>query len=172
MPDSYPIAFLGGRFLEITKASVSVLDRGFLYGDGLFESVRICRGKLFRWREHLERILSGAAFLKLRLGCSGEDLTRAALDLVEKNEASEAILRINISRGIGERGYSIRHAGKPTILITLHQAPVLNEKKLERWKFQIAHSVRLPSNNVLAAYKTLLTGKPSDELMGGSRSGS
>src|SRR5437762_2463519 len=53
---------LNGRFVAEKRAVVSVLDRGFLYGDGLFETIPVCHGRPFRWTQHLERLKRGAAF--------------------------------------------------------------------------------------------------------------
>ncbi|HTV62493.1 MAG TPA: aminotransferase class IV, partial [Verrucomicrobiae bacterium] len=56
------------------RAVVSIFDRGLLYGDGLFETIRIVNGQPFRWREHWERFESGAGFLKIRLPLGREKL--------------------------------------------------------------------------------------------------
>ena len=61
------LVFLNGVFVPEEKAVISVFDRGFLYGDGLFEAIRIFNGRPFRWREHIDRMRSGAGFLKIKL---------------------------------------------------------------------------------------------------------
>ena len=93
-------------FLPELEAKVSVFDRGFLYGDGIFETIRICRGTPFRWEQHLERLREGASALRIRVPMSGEDLAATAQELVRCNQVPEAILRITLSRGAGRRGYS------------------------------------------------------------------
>src|ERR1051325_10559917 len=97
--------FLNGRFVPERRAVISVLDRGFLYGDGLFETMRVCRGRPFRWAQHLDRLERGAAFLNLRLPVSDAALRRFAERLVRKNRMPEALLRLTASRGVGPRGY-------------------------------------------------------------------
>ena len=61
------LVFLNGQFVPEERAVVSVFDRCFLYGDGLFETIRICRGRAFRLTQHLERLAQGAGFLKIKL---------------------------------------------------------------------------------------------------------
>ncbi|HTV60954.1 MAG TPA: aminotransferase class IV, partial [Verrucomicrobiae bacterium] len=94
-----------------------------LYGDGLFETIRIVNGQPFRWREHWERFESGAGFLKIRLPLGREKLRGMAGQLVAKNRRPDSVLRLTLSRGPGGRGYSPRKATRPTLALTLHPAP-------------------------------------------------
>src|SRR5277367_698237 len=126
------IVFLNGRFVPEDRAVVSVFDRGFLYGDGLFEGLLVTNGRPFRWREHMERLQRGVNFLKLTMPFSPEELLRHALRLVKRNKMPECILRLSISRGITARGYSPKNAAKPAVVMTLHPAPVI--RKLPRWR--------------------------------------
>jgi aminodeoxychorismate lyase len=146
------LIFLNGQFVPEERAVVSVLDRGFLYGDGLFETMRIFNGKPFRWREHLERFQSGSEFLKIKLPFASEALRGFADELIAKNNLPDALLRVTLSRGIGVRGYSPKGAENPTIVMSLHPAP-RNDDKSPRWKL-IASTHRLPANEPLAHFKT------------------
>src|SRR2546423_3079092 len=119
------IVFLNGQFVTEEKAVVSIFDRGFLYGDGLFESVRIHKGKPFCWPEHMERMRRGAEFLHLRIPFAAEKLLEYVNHLVEQNKLPEALLRITLSRGVGPRGYSPTGANLPVLAMSLHPAPVL-----------------------------------------------
>src|SRR6266568_261111 len=76
------IIWLNGRFLPEEEAVVSVFDRGFLFGDGLFETLRVHRGKPFCWAAHLERLQRGANFLGIKLPFAPQDLLAAARGLV------------------------------------------------------------------------------------------
>lgn len=117
------IVFLNGKFVSEHHAVVSIFDRGLLYGDGLFETIRIVNGQPFRWREHWERFESGAGFLKIRLPLGREKLRGLAGQLVAKNKKPDSVLRLTLSRGPGGRGYSPRKANWPTLAMTLHPAP-------------------------------------------------
>jgi aminodeoxychorismate lyase len=129
-----------------------VFDRGFLYGDGLFETIHIFNGKPFRWREHLERLQAGAEFLKIKLPFAPEALRGFVDELIAKNNLPDALLRVTLSRGIGVRGYSPKGAESPTVVMSLHPAPA-NGSKSSRWKL-ITSSHRLPANEPLAQFKT------------------
>src|SRR5580692_38173 len=100
------LVFLNGAFVPEEKAVVSVFDRGFLYGDGLFETIRIINGNLFRWPEHFTRLHAGAKFLKIKVPFSAWQLQRIADELIARNEMPDSLLRVNLSRGTGLPGYS------------------------------------------------------------------
>src|ERR1051326_1338966 len=118
--------FLNGQFVAETQAVVSVNDRGFMYGDGLFETMRVFNGKPFRMAQHLERMVRGADYLKIKLPHTPKELQQLAAQIIEKNSMPDSILRVTLTRGPGERGYSPRGADKPTIVITLYPAPPLD----------------------------------------------
>src|SRR5215468_8463162 len=98
---------------------VSVFDRGFLYGDGLFETMRVYNGKPFRWAQHLERLHRGMEFVKIPLPFSVEDLRGFADQLISQNGMPDSVLRLNVSRGVGRRGYSPVGAEHPTVVMSL-----------------------------------------------------
>jgi aminodeoxychorismate lyase len=147
------IVFLNGKFVAEEKATVSVLDRGFLYGDGLFEGVLFKRGRPFRWFEHMNRMAEGIEFLKLTVPYTPKQLEQFALELVKRNRMADCILRLSLSRGITARGYSPRNAIRPAIVMTVHPLPSLDEKKTPRWRV-ITASLRLPVNDPLTRFKT------------------
>ena len=126
--------YLNGQFVAEADATVSVFDRGFLYGDGLFEAVRIHSGKPFRWTQHLQRLRRGATFLGIALRPDGSGLTGIARELLLRNEVNEGVLRIALSRGVGARGYSPKGADAPTLVLSTHPAPALPATGLPQWK--------------------------------------
>lgn len=145
------LIFLNGQFVPEERAVVSVFDRGFLYGDGLFETLRVFNGTPFRWAEHMERLQSGAAYLKLALPCPVDKLRRAADELIVRNKMPDALMRITVSRGVGIRGYSPKGANSPTLVISLHPAP--STDAVPQWKLVTA-SFHLPAGEALAQFKT------------------
>lgn len=114
---------LDGRLAPETGAQVSIFDRGFLYGDGLFETLRICRGRLPLVRRHLERLESGLRLLRIDLPGGGSALADQATRLVKVNSVQDGLLRLQVTRGAGPRGYSPRGATRPTVLLTTHSLP-------------------------------------------------
>ncbi len=146
------LVFLNGTLVPEEAAVVSVFDRGFLYGDGLFETMLVFHGKPFRWAQHLERLTRGAAFLKLQIPYTNAALLAAARDLIAANGLSEALLRLTVSRGVGPRGYSPKGADQPTVVMSLHAAPPVGSAEPPDWRL-ITASTRLPANEPLALFK-------------------
>ncbi|MFO1478276.1 MAG: aminotransferase class IV [Verrucomicrobiota bacterium] len=140
---------LNGRLVPEDQALVSVFDRSFLYGDGLFETLRVRRSAPFRWEQHFARLEQGAGFLGIRLPFTSQTLRAAAQDLIDANQTPEALLRVTLSRGVGHRGYSPARADAPAWTLTTHEigpAPAA-------WKLHVS-SIRLPEGEALAHFKT------------------
>jgi aminodeoxychorismate lyase len=144
--------FLNGRLVPEQEGVISVFDRGFLYGDGLFETIAVRNGIPFRWEQHLARLRGGAEFLKLRLPYSSAGLRRYADDLVAANQLPDALLRLTLSRGVGVRGYSPAGADHPTVVMSLHPVEPDSRDPLS-WRLVTA-SFRLPTGERLAQFKT------------------
>jgi aminodeoxychorismate lyase len=147
------IVFLNGKFVPEEKAVVSVFDRGFLFGDGLFEAMLVRRGEIFRWRQHIERFQRGVDLLQLTVPFSKDELFRFSMQLIERNQMPECLLRLNLSRGITARGYSPKNAVHPAIVLSLHPAPVLDGKRVPRWRI-ITSAFCLPASDLLTSVKT------------------
>ena len=145
------MVFLNGQFLSEAEAVVPVNDRGFMYGDGLFETLRVVNGKPFRMAQHLERMTRGADFLKIKPPFTPKELEKFARQLTEHNQMPDAILRVTLTRGPGTRGYAPNGASSPTIVMTLHAAPPL-DKPVE-WNL-VTSSFRIPASDALASFKT------------------
>lgn len=145
--------FLNGKFVAEELALVSVFDRSFLYGDGLFETMRVSSARPFLWEKHLERLEDGAAFLRIQLPFSSAELRANAEKLIAINGLSEALLRLTVSRGVGPRGYSPKGADDPVVTMSLHPAPFIDSENPPLWRLVTA-SVRLPADEALARFKT------------------
>jgi aminodeoxychorismate lyase len=145
------VVFINGQFVSEGEALVPVNDRGFLLGDGLFETIRIVGGKPFRFAQHLERMTRGAEFLKIKPPFPPKELEKFSAQLIEKNKMTDAILRVTLTRGPGGRGYSFNGESKPTVVMTLHAAPSL-ENPVE-WSL-VTSSFRIPASDPLSSFKT------------------
>lgn len=146
-------AFVHDEFLPEAEARVSIQDRSFLYGDGLFETLRIYGGKPFRWHRHHERLCRGAAFLKIPIRFTEEELRQKVEQLLKLNGDSEALLRIHLSRGVGRRGYSPSGADCPTLVLTTHPATAVDPDSPVCWKLMVSR-FSLAAGDVLGAHKT------------------
>ena len=145
------VVFLNGQFLPVAQAVVPVNDRGFMYGDGLFETLRVVNGKPFRMAQHLERMTRGADFLKIKPPFTPRELEKIAGQLIEQNQMPDAILRVTLTRGPGTRGYTPNGESRPTVVMSLHAAPSL-EKTVE-WSL-VTSSFRIPASDALSSFKT------------------
>ena len=98
--------YINGRLVDETDASVSVFDHGFLYGDGVFEGIRLYQGCLFRLEEHLERLEYSAKAIMLDLPWSRESLKEAVCTTCRANGLTDGYVRLIATRGKGSLGLS------------------------------------------------------------------
>jgi branched-chain amino acid aminotransferase len=147
------IVFLNGQFVPEEQAMVSVFDRSFLYGDGLFETMRVANGKPFRWWQHMERLRKGGDFLGIKIPFACKSLEKFAIELIAQNQQPDALLRLTVSRGVGLRGYSPKGADQPFVVMTLHPFLGAPSPASASWKLVTA-SFRLPAGEKLAHFKT------------------
>jgi branched-chain amino acid aminotransferase len=109
--------WLNGRLVRGAEAAVSVFDRGFLLGDGLFETLRAVDGRLFRPERHLARLQRGAAYLGLELTAGADELIAALWETLQANHLEDAALRLTVSRGAGPPGLGLAGTGVATSVI-------------------------------------------------------
>lgn len=114
------LVWLNSDLVRAEEARISVIDRGFTLGDGLFETMRAYGGRIFRLRDHLERLARSAARIGLPLP-SG--LAEAAHETVTANGIMEAAVRLTVSRGSAPAGLEWPETVKPTCVITARPAP-------------------------------------------------
>jgi branched-subunit amino acid aminotransferase/4-amino-4-deoxychorismate lyase len=99
-----PFTCLNGHFVLAHRAAVAVADRGFRFGDGVFETIRVERGAPYQWAAHMERLLAG--LVALSIAPPVDDFAPYAQQLLKKNKAKAGYIRLAISRGAGSRGYA------------------------------------------------------------------
>jgi branched-chain amino acid aminotransferase len=109
--------FLNDRFVEREKALVSVFDHGFLYGDGIYETLRAYGGRIFMLPQHLTRLQRSAKLIGLELPIPEKDWPSLLSDAIARNGLRDAYLRITVSRGTGEIGLDPTLCPKPTVVI-------------------------------------------------------
>ncbi|MCD7032873.1 branched-chain-amino-acid transaminase [Metabacillus sp. GX 13764] len=96
--------FLNDEFVRKEDAKISVYDHGFLYGDGIFEGIRVYNGNIFRMKEHMDRLYQSAKSILLNMPYDQEELTELVIKSVEKNGLKDAYIRLVVSRGPGDLG--------------------------------------------------------------------
>jgi branched-chain amino acid aminotransferase len=111
------LIYVNGRFLPQEEARISVFDHGYLYGDGIYETLRAYRGVIFLLQKHLDRLQRSAAALFLTLPLTRDQIGAALLESIRVNKVQDAYLRIQISRGPGDIGLDPALCPAPTVVI-------------------------------------------------------
>ena len=109
--------YLDGKFVDQADAKVSVFDHGLLYGDGVFEGIRLYQGNIFRLDEHLERLEMSAKALLLDLPWSRAEIAAATLETCRQNDLVDGYIRLVVTRGVGDLGLSPWLCPRPSIFI-------------------------------------------------------
>jgi branched-chain amino acid aminotransferase len=109
--------YLDGKFVDSSEAKVSVFDHGLLYGDGVFEGIRLYGGNIFRLEEHLERLEYSAKAIMLDMPLTREQLSWATCETCRQNSLTDAYIRLVITRGVGDLGLAPWLCPKPSIFI-------------------------------------------------------
>ncbi|WP_026691712.1 branched-chain-amino-acid transaminase [Alteribacter aurantiacus] len=109
--------FLSGKFVKKEEATVSVYDHGFLYGDGVFEGIRVYSGNIFKLEEHLNRLYDSAQSIMLNVPYTMEEMAAIIVGTVQKNELDSAYIRVVVSRGPGNLGLDPTLCSKPQVVV-------------------------------------------------------
>jgi len=110
--------YLNGKFhTKREEATVSVYDHGFLYGDGVFEGIRVYDGKIFKLHEHIKRLYQSAISIMLKIPLSQQKMKELVLETCRKTELNDIYIRLVVSRGPGDLGLDPRKCSEPTIVI-------------------------------------------------------
>ncbi|HEX5819321.1 MAG TPA: branched-chain-amino-acid transaminase [Gemmatimonadales bacterium] len=109
--------WLDGQWLDRETATVSVFDHGLLYGDGVFEGIRVYGGKIFKLEEHIDRLYDSAQALWLTVPMSKADMIAVTEEGVRRSGLQDAYIRHIVTRGVGDLGLDPRKCVKPTVII-------------------------------------------------------
>lgn len=134
--------WIDGTLYPKEEAKISVLDHGFLYGDGVFEGVRAYGGRVFRLDQHLDRLWAGARTLMLEIPLSREELKRAVLATLRANGLRDAYIRLVVSRGVGDLGLDPRKCPRPSVIIITDTISLYPEELYERGMEVVTVSTR------------------------------
>ncbi len=146
------IVFLNGAFTPLAEAKIAVTDYGFLFGYGLFETMRAYAGRVFRLDDHLDRLATSARRLGIPLPTAA--LEEAVTATIEKNALPDARVRVTLSPGEGSLTPDPKSCKTPTILVTaLKYVPYPAQVYSQGWKAVISSFTR-NSRSPLATMKT------------------
>ena len=123
-----PIVYINGLFWTIDKANISVLDRGFTHGDGLFETMRVYSGKIFRLEHHLDRLFQSARSILIELPITRNEIRSAIYAALKLNGLSNSIVRLTVTRGELDSGVNVDYSSPPTIVILVKPVKAISKK--------------------------------------------
>lgn len=166
--------FLNGQLVDKEKAVVSVFDHGLLYGDGVFEGIRAYNGRVFKLREHLDRLFNSARAILLTVPYTKKELETAVLSTLRANKLKDAYIRMVVTRGVGDLGLDPRKCPKASCFIITDRISLYPQELYENGLSVITSSIRrnIPEalnpcikslnylNNVLAKAEASRQGAP------------
>lgn len=145
-----PLVWLNGQWLDRDTATVSVYDHGLLYGDGVFEGIRVYNGKIFKLAEHLERLYDSAHAICLTIPISRDELAAATEEAVRRSGLTEAYLRHIVTRGVGDLGLDPRKCGRPSVIIIVDTIRLWPEETYEKGLTVITAGTPIPQREALS----------------------
>lgn len=120
--------YLDGQYVTKENAKVSVYDHGFLYGDGIFEGIRIYNGNVFKCKEHLDRLYDSAKSIMLNIPLSYEEMEQALVETIRRNDMRDGYIRLVVSRGAGNLGLDPNRCPKASVIIIVEQLAIYSEE--------------------------------------------
>jgi len=174
-----PKVYIDGTLYPKSEAKISVYDHGLLYGDGVFEGIRVYSGRIFRFTEHLDRLYESAAAIRLRIPLSREELEQAVVDTVKANGMRDAYIRLVVTRGKGDLGIDPKRCPESSIIIIVDEIQLYDEKLYQQGIAIVTASTRRISpdmisqrvkslnylNSILAKMEAELAGVPESLML-------
>ncbi len=120
--------YLNGDYVSKENAKVSVYDHGFLYGDGIFEGIRIYQGNIFKCKEHLHRLYDSAKSIMLEIPLTFDEMNQVLIETVRRNELQNGYIRLVVSRGPGDLGLDPRRSPKANVIVIVEQLSIYSEE--------------------------------------------
>jgi len=161
--------YVNGKFVPAAEATVSVFDRSFVYGDGVFEGIEVEHGGIFKLEAHVDRLYRSAAFLRIAVPIPKSEMQAAIVEVVRRSELRDGYVRPLVSRGAGPLGLErVAELGSPTVVVMPQHRP---SKEARTYRAVIVATRRTPAqcldprvksnnylNNVLGKFEQLDAG--------------
>ncbi len=140
-----PLVYVNGRMLPKSQASVNVFDHGLLYGDGIFEGIRIYRGKIFKAGQHMDRLYGCAKQLFLDIPVGRAEMIEIMRRCVTANEVVDGYIRLVVTRGEGSLGLNPYHCPEAGIICIAAQIQLFTPAQYEAgMRVVLAHRPKTP----------------------------
>lgn len=144
-PTAEPMVYVNGALVPKSQASVNVFDHGLLYGDGIFEGIRVYKGKIFKLGQHLDRLWACAKAIKLNIGISREEMADINRRTVAANGIVDGYIRLIVTRGVGSLGLNPFVCPKAGIICIADQIRLFPKEQYEQgMKVIVAERPKIP----------------------------
>ncbi len=151
-----PYIWIDGQLLPKSKAVISVFDHGFLYGDGCFEGIRVYQRKIFKCRQHLNRIYRNAERLRMTMPYTPDQVQAMMRQCIEANDLTDGYIRLIFSRGVGTLGLNPFKCPTPTIVCIADQIALYTPEMYEQgMRVVVAKRPRTPTACLDPSMKSL-----------------
>lgn len=138
--------YINGEFVDEKEALISVMDHGFLYGDGVFEAFRVYNGNIFQFDEHMNRLYDSAKIIDLEIHLNKEEFKKIIIETVRKTGYKDCYIRPQVTRGVGLLGADPSSCKRPTVIVYVTALPALKKERSIR---TIISSYRRPPAFIL-----------------------
>jgi branched-chain amino acid aminotransferase len=126
------LIYISGQLVPKSEAKVSVFDHGFLYGDGIFEGLRVYSGNIFKCREHLIRLYESAKSILLDIPMTIDELEEKVVETVRANQLGDAYIRLVVSRGVGDLGLDPYNCSIAEVIIIVDQVRLFPQELYDK----------------------------------------
>ncbi len=137
--------YIDGQFLDKEDAKISVFDHGLLYGDGVFEGIRFYSGRIFKLKEHVERLFESARAIAMTIPMTEDEVSEATLKTVALNGLRDGYIRLVITRGAGPLGLNPYQCPTPSIIIIASTISLYPRERYEKGLNLITCATRRPT---------------------------
>jgi branched-chain amino acid aminotransferase len=148
--DGVTIIWLDGKWCDKDTARISVFDHGLLYGDGVFEGMRVYNGKTFKLREHVDRLYDSAKAILLEVPMSKAEMIAVTEDGVRRSGLKDAYLRHVVTRGVGDLGLDPRHCQKPSVIIIFDTIRMFPQERYDQGLAVVTAGTPIPHREALS----------------------
>jgi len=147
--------FINERKMRESEAAVSIFDRGFLYGDGIFETLRVYGGKVFRLAQHMERMFTNFQRLKISSPLSAEQISANVERLVRDNGVRDGFVRIIATRGVSDFGLGTNNVRAPLVVIYAQDYPPPTAERYGKGFSVVISKERANAQSAMEVTKTI-----------------
>lgn len=148
--------YIDGKYYDRAEARISVFDHGLLYGDGVFEGLRIYGGRVFKLKEHIERLYMSAKAILLDIPMTADEMGTAVSEAVKVNEKENGYIRLIVTRGEGQLGIDPASCARPSVIIIVGDIQMYPNEYYEKGVSIITSSSRrMPSDCLDPRIKSL-----------------